>query len=100
MEWETVKWRCVKAGQPRPYADSYYEYEVIFERSVVELIARNFARFARGCRRFSDEGKWKSDMDKHFAPHLSLTPLSDVKGSLGQKVCAKWKISITEPYTD
>jgi len=99
MEPQEIKYTCLRAGQPKPYADSYYEWEVYFSQPEDEYGARNFARYLRGCKRFADEGKWESDMDRHFAPHIQLTPTNLKRGVLGLRA-NEWRILVTEAYTD
>ena len=88
-----IRVETLKAGQPRPYADSYYEYIVEFEYPITLERAIIFASFLRGGKNLVTK-KYSSNeqFDDHFAPHL--TELTDCdKGK-------RWKIKIKEVYCD
>ncbi len=88
-ELQTVKWKTIRAGQPAPYKDSFYEYEVEFDGKKHKSVVRNFARFLRGCLLFADEAKERGTEGYYFSPHLTLKELPD----------NKWNILIIEHYT-
>jgi hypothetical protein len=91
-----------RAGQPRPYADSYYEFIMTFEDAVGKEEARLFAKAIHGCRRFSDEGTFESDADKYFSPHLKkIIPLGDpIEDEFESEKYHEWQVLIVENYTD
>lgn len=88
-----IKVTTLKAGQPRPYADSYYEYEVEFEFAISLEQAIAFASFLRGGKNLITKKYSLNDQfDDHFAPHLMELTDCD-KGR-------RWKIKIQEAYCD
>ncbi len=84
----------IRQGQPRAYADSYYEYEVKFEYPVSERQIISFARFLRGDGElFTPDDKIKGIPDNYFKPHLSKMEKLD-------KIGKQWRILIVEHYCD
>lgn len=61
---------CLQAGQPRPYADSYYSFEI--ETDVSEQETRRFCTaFLRPCRQTYAEWK-KGDETSYFAGYYTF----------------------------
>jgi hypothetical protein len=83
----------VQAGQPRPYADSVYEYILIFtaERGIFEPFpdfVQNIAKVVSGCYEVQDFGKPTTRFGQPYVSELE---------KLGT---GKWRVKIIEPFVD
>lgn len=91
----------LKAGQPRPYADSSHEARITAERHGVytndrvipcyldEMAAKKLARmFVHG---FVDNPEWHQSRLKYLLPVMP-------KVISGKPQSGVWKVSITQPY--
>lgn len=78
-------------GQPRPYADSYYEFTIESERPEQE-VKRFCTEFLRPCRR--DIQKWnedqKTDAAAYFAGYYTFSKSGE----------NQYRYKVTEPYCD
>lgn len=87
MSKEIWEIECTHAGQPRPYADSYYEY-IVHNSSEIEygeIVFKNL------CTKFIRPVKEMNDPDRCWA---------DATWKLTKIDNRTYRYSVTEPYTD
>lgn len=95
MSRSTIEVKILRAGQPRAYADSFYEAEIEF---------KNWWNSTTGER----EGKW--DPDENFVRQITrmmVQPYADNAEwhqarleKIEKLGVGKWKVLVVEPYLD
>lgn len=94
---ETYIITCYQAGQPRPYADSFYEYAIEYTATapyrsdgINEATVKKV--FKALCHSFEEPASsWA-------APKLNFCRAEGDKNKHGQ--CKKWRICVSEAFTD
>ena len=84
-----LKIKTLRNGQPRPYADSFYEYEIEAEGMNEFDVERYCTRILRPCTQTINE--WdKSNADSYFVGYYTFSKIGE----------NKYKYFKLEPYTD
>ena len=88
----TLEIETIHAGQPRPYADSFYEYVITTNQKYSgELIKSICTKVLRPCKQTKEEWqKGKGDMGSYFEGYYTFEKIDDYK----------YRYYKLEPYTD
>jgi len=82
----------VQCGQPRPYADSVYVFDITADPSATEAQVWEYGQTLRSARNRDDNQRHDGSCGFPFGLQSY--------GSLRNPAVGKWRYSVTEPYCD
>lgn len=97
----TITIETIQSGQPRAYADSFYEFKVHFTDDAAK--PRDLSRTYVASILKAICHTWQDKPDNWASPHLNfLVPIkgTEAKWKGSEDAASGWHMLVTEAYTD
>ena len=91
----TITVQTIHRGQPRPYADHYFESVITYDRPFAESVPRAHSKVLVEPWEEEGKGNWASGR------LLSIEAIAPEQRPAGSMIVSKsWRVKITRAYTD